>query len=401
MTYFAAYSFLLFLSIRFLHVKSGNVKFLNSVIFSFLVFVLIAGLRYEIGVDYFSYVRAFEDSLSISDFFVNPKTSFAIFQNNSWEPLSKLFFIILRSVTNDPQIVFFIASIICSVFLFKSLRYFSTDNHFFLSLLIYFTFVYMFQEMHALRQSLAASFLYMGLYQLALQKNNKALLYCLLAVGFHYSLVLFIPLLFLLKRKISVKIQLILLCISLIIFLLGIPWLTGILEVFAGVFDGLNLALKIVHYLDADSFQRPFFITYILYLLPYLFLLYQDRKKKIFDSPAAIIAQNMYLLYLLFTMLFWEYAYFSVRYGWICLWGMAICLPKTLDYFKRTSRFVPLLYIYFFSYIIINTFLFPNSTTMQFTPYESYIECKWFGVKGTGRERAETYLAGVGLVLRD
>ncbi|WP_196213623.1 EpsG family protein [Bacteroides cellulosilyticus] len=398
MAYFLIYLLISFFAIKFSNSTIDLHKFKNASVICLFIFIFIAGLRYELGVDYFAYRESFIESMTIWDLFSNPILFMNEFVSGSWEPGSKLLLILLRSITSDAQILFFIVSIICSILLFKSLKYFSEPRFFFFSLLIYFSFVYMFQEMHALRQALGACVLYYGLYQLALGNTKKAVFISILSVCFHYSMIIFLPLLFLLKKKIGVKVQLTLITISFFIFLLQIRWLAQILDVISGVYPELKVVMRVTNYVNADTFERPFYITFILYIVPYLFLLYMNYKKKLFDSSKDIIAQNMYLFYLLFTMIFWEFAFFSIRYGWICLWGMAICLPRLIDCFKYSSKVIPVGYIVCFCYIIIHTFLFPDITTRQFSPYENYIECKWFGVKGTGRERVEDFAAELGFV---
>lgn len=397
MTYFLIYLLISFFAITFLSSTIELHKFKKASTICLFIFIFIAGLRYELGVDYFSYRKSFIESMTISDFFSNPILFVNEFADGYWEPGSKLLFVLLRSITDNAQILFLVVSIICSVLLFKSLKYFSESRFFFFSLLIYFSFVYMFQEMHALRQALGACILYYGLYQLALGNTKKAISISILSVCFHYSMIIFLPLLFLLKKKISIKVQLVLLIVSFVVFLLHIRWLAYILDILSGGPE-LSILVKVTSYANKDAFERPFFITFVLYIIPYLFLLYVDHKRKLFSLPKDIIAQNMYLFYLLFTMIFWEFTYFSIRYGWICLWGMAICLPRLIDCFKCSSRVIPVGYIVCFCYIIIRTFLFPDVITRQFSPYENYIECELIGVKSTGRERVEDYAAELGFV---
>lgn len=399
MIYFLIYLLISFFAIKFLNSRNDIRNFKSASTICLFIFIFIAGLRYELGIDYFAYRESFIESMTIWDFFSNPVWFMDEFTSGSWEPGSKLLLILLRSITSDAQILFFIVSIICSILLFKSLKYFTESKYFFFSLLIYFSFVYMFQEMHALRQALGACILYYGLYQLALGNTKKAVFISILSVCFHYSMIIFLPLLFFLKKKIGIKVQLALLIMSFCVFLLHFRWLAYVLDMITRGSE-LSIVMRIANYTNKDAFERPFFITFILYMVPYLFLLWVNYKRKLFDSPREVIAQNMYLFYLLFTMIFWEFSYFSTRYGWVCLWGMAICLPKLIDCFRYSSRFFPVGYIVFFCYIIINTFLFPDATHRQFTPYENYIECKWLGVKSTGRERVEDFAAEVGFVFK-
>ena len=98
-------------------------------------------------------------------------------------------------------------------------------------------------------------------------------------------------------------------------------------------------------------------------------------------------------------MLFWEFSFFSIRYGWICLFGMAVILPRFIGIFK--NKFIPISYIIVFSFLPIRTFLFPDLTTAQFSPYENYISRVILQNKGTGRERAIRYLSENGKSLKE
>ena len=396
MLYFIVFILLSLFSIIFFY-KTGKKNYSFAYLICLMLFILIAGLRYEIGVDFFAYREHFEESITLKLLFDEPRIFIQEFKENNWEFLSKIFFIVLRSISDNSQLLFLVSSIICSLLLFKSIRYFAEPKYFFFSLLIYFCFIYLFQEMHTMRQALGASFLYCAFVQKCKKNNIKALLFTLVAVGFHYAMMVFVPIIFFIDKQIKVKWQIIILFISFFVFVLNIRWMFSILDLASLAIPELSIITRLSTYTNADTFERPFFVTFILYLIPYIFLLRYNAKYHILSNNKYIIAQNVYFLYLVFTMVFWEFAYFSIRYGWICLWGMAICLPKTIECFKRNCRLVPICYILIFCYIVVSTFLFPDYTTGQFSPYQSYIETKWLGEKGTGKERVEKYMHEQGL----
>ena len=391
MFYFIIYLIILFCAFRvYKHPDSEHI-FRNNRLICLWIFIFVAGLRYEIGVDYFSYVEHFNESLTLNEIFNVSGFKYAFL--NSWEPFSNLYFILLRSLTDDSQIVFFVTSIICSILLFKSFDFFCEKKYYLFSILIYYSFVYLYQEMHALRQALGACVLYYGLVYYSEKKYFKSFFILIIAVCFHYSMALFVPIFFFVDKKISNRIILFCLCISFSLFLFRIGWMNTVMELIAGIIPEAGVAIKIVNYMNADSFERPFFATFVFYIIPFLILLYIDGKYHTFEERKYTIVKNMYFLYLIFTMVFWEYSYFSIRYGWICLWGMAIALPKLVENFERKSKVFAITYIIFFCFISIRSFLFPTVTTRQFVPYDDYISCEWFGVEGSGRERAEEYLS--------
>lgn len=396
MFYFIIYLILSACSVRYVNIPRSNSRYRITLFFILLGFILISGLRYEIGVDYFNYVRHFNESETIYEL-LSTNSSFLTNIFLGWEPGCILLFSFTKTFFKEPQSIFLISSLICSILLFKAMKYFNEDKYLFFSLLIYFCFVYMYQEMHALRQALGATIFYYGL-----TKNNSVksmLIYTALSGCFHYSLWLFIPIVFFIKKTMARKLEFIILSSAVLVFFLRIPWMNGAINILASVSHEFGIISRIVGYTDNDEFSRPFFFTFILYLLPYLFLMYSKYKSKIVFDQKTNIAWNLYFLYLVFTMLFWEFSFFSIRYGWICLFGMAVILPRFIGIFK--NKFIPISYIIVFSFLPIRTFLFPDLTTAQFSPYENYISRVILQNKGTGRERAIRYLSENGKSLKE
>lgn len=394
MLYFFVFILLVILGLR--HKNHPSLNLYRDLRIVFIVFVLVAGLRYEIGIDYFAYQRAYNNSEGLLELF-SSQSQFLKNIFTGWEPGSIIFLALLKTFFDEPQILFFASSLICTILLFRSFKYFCSPQNIFLSFLIYFCFVYMYQEMQALRQALGASIFYCGLIHLSENNTKKAVITTLLAGCFHYSMLLFVPLLFVLKRQISAKFQILCIAFSFVVFVLRIQWMGFIMNYLSSLFSGVGLVMRLIGYGENTDLQRPFYITFILYLLPYIFMLYYSKRKELFKETKLIISQNIYFLFLILTMVFWEFSIISIRYGWICLFGMAIILPHLVSLFK--SRIFPLLYIVLFCFLPIKTFMFPDITTLPFTPYENYISVKVFGKKATGRDRAEEVAREIGEVL--
>ena len=387
MFYFLIYLILLINALLYFNTTVAERNYKNSILLALLIFILVAGLRYEIGVDYFNYQFHFNNSDPINKL-LSANSTFLQNIFSGWEPGCIILFSFLKTFFNDAQIVFFVASVICSILLFKSFKHFVEPQYIFFSLLIYFCFVYMYQEMHALRQALGACVFYYGITKYPVKK--QVLLYTFLAGCFHYSLWLFLPLIIFINKPINIKIQIICIIVGFLIFLLRIPWMSECIIRLGSMFPEFGLVLRLVGYTDGNEFSRPFFFTFIFYIIPYLLLLFERYREEVIKDEKMLIAYNLYFLYLVFTMYFWEFSFFSIRYGWICMFGMAVVLPQMIKLFKQPI--FPILYIMFFCYIPIRTFMFPDVTTSQFTPYENYVSRVVFGKRGTGRERAERFL---------
>lgn len=367
-------------------------------VIAFLIFVYIAGMRYNLGVDYFAYAKAFHNSDTLLDIF--NYDSFERFEEkNKWELGFVLFQITLRSLTDNSQMLFLAASIFCTTFLFKSLTFFVSRKFFFFSLLTYFCSTYMLMEMQALRQAMAAALLYYA-FLLNFNSRKKGVICAFFAYLFHSSAILFIPFLFLINKRISIRTQLLVLGTALAIFILRLQWVGNIISFLARYYSDFGIIEKAYAYISADALNasRGIFITFLLYLLVYFIYIYYNRKRGYYDSsPKLVMGQNLLWLFLVITSATWEINFFSTRISWYCLFGLAICLPHMIVYFERKSRIFAITYIFFFNFLLICSFIFPGLTQLPFSPYEDYISCEWFGAKSSGKQRCEKYVAESGV----
>jgi len=120
--YFVIFLYLLITAFKYTNERENQGFSLNLKI-SFVIFVCLAGLRYEIGVDWFAYQNSFISADSLDKVFsYSSYNDYA--STNSFEPLYAIYQNIIRSVTDDVQLLFFISSIISTTCLFKSLSFF-------------------------------------------------------------------------------------------------------------------------------------------------------------------------------------------------------------------------------------------------------------------------------------
>lgn len=93
---------------------------------AFFLFVCIAGLRYNLGVDYFAYANDYYETSTLYELLDN--NSFGEMLENDREKGYQLFVIILRSLSDNHQLLFLMSSLLCTILLFKALKYFSKDR---------------------------------------------------------------------------------------------------------------------------------------------------------------------------------------------------------------------------------------------------------------------------------
>ncbi len=376
-----------------LYKNPRTTKYRQLINLTWWIFVLFAGLRYELGVDFFAYKRHLSESPTIFNLLKDVDDIY-------FEPGYKLFVACIKTFTDEIQILLLATSVFCSCMLFRFFREYISRKYMFLALLTYFFATYMLLEMQALRQAIAAGFIYSGYSYLIKAEKLKAY-YCVFAAfSFHSSALFFVPIFIFLDKQIRFKLQYSLLFISIFVFVTQIDVVTIALERLAEIIPNASMALKMATYLDGEANERGVFIMYFVYMLFYIWLCIINKKIKYYESNRFfILSHNLIWLYLVFSALFWKINYLSTRLGWYFLIGFALMIPVLIENTRKKQ--LALIFIYLINLNLARHFVIPDATTKVFAPYESYIECKWFGVPPTGKQRAEEYLRDEGSYLRE
>ncbi len=190
------YLFILFLLI-ILSVRHDVLKIKRgynfSYILTYIVFVLVAGLRYKVGGDTLNYMEGF-------DSYNYPTISF-ILQNgigavdSRYDPLWILFGSLCRSISDSFFFMQFMHSLIINAIYFHII-YKYTHNRFF-TLLLYFLLGYLYLNTEIMRESMAVAVFLLSLQSYYDSKWVKYYFYAVIATLFHSSalVVFFFPLL--------------------------------------------------------------------------------------------------------------------------------------------------------------------------------------------------------------
>ncbi len=392
MFYLIVYLILSFLSVYYFNGKHAHFKFVRALLFILLVYV--AGMRYNLGPDYFTYCDRFLQTPTFLDMMYYPKRMVRFLQvQGAWAPGFLILEITVRSFTDNPQWLFLTASVICTTLLFKALKYFTNQHTFILTVLTYFCALYLLMEMQALRQALAAGFIYMSYVNLSRKNYVWMAIHFLLALSFHISAILVAPFMLIIGRRIPAFIQVGLLLLAMTSFIFEFSWLKSFLLYIAQFSKGATMEHAVIYATDdLYSFKRSFFVTFFLYLAVYIYFIWKFRKNKCYPPERSLlVGQNLLWCFLIVTSYFWEINYFSVRIAWYFLIGLAICLGKMPQLCTRRRRVPAFLFALAFNFMLVRPFVFPTMTTAPFSPYEDYISCEVFGMESTGLERTRKY----------
>lgn len=158
-----------------------------------VLFTLVFGLRYGVGVDYNNYVEIYEETASYNSFF-------SMWENERYEAG----FIILLYVCHLVHApVFVLFSIIAFIQIFLLYKAFKDEGD--ILVFLYATFIFtgfcMFSFMNIMRHEIAFCIFMYSLRYIRDNKPAKYWLCCLFAFAFHRSAILLFPLYFIWRRR--------------------------------------------------------------------------------------------------------------------------------------------------------------------------------------------------------
>ncbi|KRE50995.1 EpsG family protein [Paenibacillus sp. Soil724D2] len=309
-------------------------------------FVLIAGLRKNIG-DTFFYMHAY----TISDF--------------TWEEVKAekdigfgILQMILKSFTDDPQLLIFLTALVTNVLIVYVLYKYS--GLFEMSIYIYITSGLYIVSMNGVRQFLASAIVFAATKYLFEGKWQKYFLVVAFASAFHGSALILIPIYFIVRRKAWTSATFVLLFLA-VILILGYSVLSNAL--FAAIAD--------THYGEYKEFQEggANIIRVAIAAVPLIFA-YLGRNKLREIFPYGDYVVNMSLLNFIVMAVAtqnWIFARFTIYFG---LYNVILMSWVISLFVKRQQKFM--YYAILFFYLIY--FYYENVVTLHVIYRSDYLK---------------------------
>ena len=328
--------------------KDNKLQFTLSIILSALPCIIIAGFRYGIGSDYFSYEYNF------------------LIESSTKDPLYySVFNPVVQFFGGDFSTSVFIVSAI--VFLLTYARIFDDSPYPWLSVFLLFGMTFFFASMNAMRQFLALSILFCAIKSLEQKQNIRFFIFVTIASGIHLSSSIFVALYFLYKIKLDARIVVI---------------LTPV--IFAGIYllknDFVLLAMSLNTYsnfIESDVINGTSVIIQSLWQLVLVVIGGLVYKNNDMDEK-----NNKYRIYLCAQLIaLWEYALASVinpneimRIIWVFSYSSIIFTPMVIyrlpsKLIKIVAIFATILGFSIFCYYVIGV-----NNSHEVLPYNSIFD---------------------------
>lgn len=278
--------FVLFFCTFYFYIIKNYTPSLIAYLPAFIVYFLMAGLQYNVGTDYPSYIYIYENPWTLDRYF------------NSGEFIFYYSNIIFNNLDLPAQFIFIFFAFIQSIFIFiylKKLKKYHIIVWLFFILFITVTNIYN-NQLNGIRQYAALTLLPLLTITLYEKRYKAYILGCLFAMTFHSTAIVFFALLFITPlSRLILRHPLLCFSLSLPLYLLLSQSVPFILEI---------SNIKYSSYLG-DDFFKPWDISIIitkLYYLPliiYFFIIYDNKKKNQFSYFNFCIA--------IFTVTFWSF----------------------------------------------------------------------------------------------
>ncbi len=343
----------------------------------FVLFWLTAGLRFETGMDYFSYQTTYEQTFTLSQ-----AAKYGRMGDFNMEPGYVFLSSIFKSMGAEINMMFLFISLITSLLLFTSFHRYINKYKFF-ALLVYFSFVYFILDMSGVRQAIAVNIFLYSIRFIYEKKLFKFLILIIAACFFHSSAMIGIIAYWIFNKKISSAFIITSTLFGLIIIALKIPLMHLAVEDILSLFMPDVIINKLVYYSDVDIVWA-LNIKVILNIIV-LFVLLYNRENLSAKFPYFNIIINSLFCYVFFREILWESADINSRINFYFIFGLVMGIPLLLDLVNKKDNILGVfVFITFLCFYQCNSFFFLRSI---WNPYQNYLIFQIFDLKGSGKER--------------
>lgn len=315
--YLALAIFPILLGVLFPKLKTDRQQKIKFYLICGAVILFVLGLRhYSLGsTDTLHYYNAMKRALASRtwDKFYNP---------DLYEAGSQLFIFVMSRIFNHPQWLLVISSLVFIVSIFYFVDHNSDDIP--LSITLYLTLGLMMFEMQGMRQSIAMSVCLFAYEQAKNKHLVRFIALVLLAITFHQTAIVFLPVYFICRMKFSKK-NLMLMCIAAII-----------------VVDNAALIMEIANaYFDrayTDAVDQGGFVALLIYVIVLVLSLVLDKQIKNNKLQTPLL----YILIIGFVSYILRYfgARAAERISFYFVFSQLALLPNAIRTIVKDERFM-------------------------------------------------------------
>ncbi len=336
---------------------------------SFLILVSFAGFRYDTGWDYATYRYYFNMTPSLFDLLNG--IGWDTFHSIYFEPGFKVIISIFNELGFSFQSFLFLCNFITLILIFSSFnffyKYFPYRN---IMVFIYYATAYLLLNMSVIRQGIVCGILLYSMRFLINKQWIKYLFCILVGALFHITVIIFLILPFIYVFNFSFLMSLIIICLSLIIFLMKIQWLGFIID---NVLPFLSY--KYHTYISNNFYNHDRGLSFgffekLIFIMVFAYLYYFKGK----NNRILKLFYYNYLFYFMSYLLFFEIGVIYSRLRLYFVMLFIINLLIIIKYLSKESRIIGFIFICIYSFIIFYSQVRDPATIFVYSPYHSIFD---------------------------
>lgn len=306
--------FIIIWALAFLTTAPRRWKKISFISLSFTQMFLISIFRYHIGNDYQMYADGF---------FRMGIKGFSTLEHLDWEYGFNIYTKVIAYFTNDPKIFFAITAFIClvpaAIFIYRNSRML------WLSVLLYVNLSFFYCTMNYLRQSMAIAFALIAWEFMKKRKFLPFLLIILFAATFHNTVLIMIPIYFIVALKPKIQV--------LLLYCYGLLWFYISSEGF------INILTDFFHSEYKNSIFIKEGLSFVYSLIPLIILafayIYKDKLMEM-NITNKIYINLIYLsAFLMIIMskhaILERFSYYSYIYVIVFVPELVYCVKNVFD----------------------------------------------------------------------
>jgi hypothetical protein len=306
--------------------------------FILISLIIISSLKTQYDSrDYLNYVYAFKNINSLNF-------------NYKYEPTFIMIINLIKTFSNNPVILFIIYSIIGVGLKFKAI--FEYSNFILGSIIVYISNFFILHEFTQIRVGVASAFILLSYKYLINKKYYKYIIFILVAFIFHYTAILFLPILFLNIKSINKSNWFLILFFSFILVLNGFTFSYlikyfsfGPLLLIFNFHESQNniILVNYVNIFNVIFIVRIFIALYLLYNIDFIYKI----------NPYSILYIKIYIIGLTSFLLFSDITALSFRISDLFFVVEIFLFPMLIYLFKpiKISKIIFIGIIVIFIYI--------------------------------------------------
>lgn len=325
-------------------------KYINFSVF--FAYILFWGFRGFIGWDWVNYYPFFKD-LSITQ----PPLG------SNYDIAFEYYSFTIKYLFKTYESFVLVSTIVNALLLHIVFRRYLPERYYALAFALFFAFNGLIFETDLMRNIKSLLIFLISIKYIIDRKPLQYFSLIALAVIFHWSALIFIPLYFFLHKKVSLKFFLIIFVLGNLIYLLRIEYITPVITYVLN-FLPEDISARISMYIKSQMYSKPYGITFgyiersIMSFL--LFFYYQ----KITKDVKGIIFMNSFIVYIFLFLYCSEISIILIRLAGNYAFAYWFLVPMIIHNSEKGVK--PFIYIFFTLIIVLKIHLLTNNVLYEY-----------------------------------